>query len=42
MNVLPCDICKEYNQNEELLICDACLNEFHLDCLKLPDVPKGV
>lgn len=35
------DVCTTCDRDGELLLCDGCVNAYHLECLKLSDVPKA-
>lgn len=37
-----CEFCRRVIENQdELLSCDSCSKEFHIECLKIAEVPKG-
>ena len=38
---LACKTCKDPHESNPMLICDKCADAYHIDCINMPEVPKG-
>ena len=41
LNNIYCQICKERDETNLMILCDNCNHGFHLSCIGMPNTPNG-